>query len=462
MSYSFSEVIANIFKNRILLAIFVLALIFSFIFPIYGRLNVIPQYNNYILKLSEKEAIKVADFISHNFFKGNKELILEPGQAEIVYKAAKDLGAIKIHIFNSEAKILHSTEKEEIGTVNDSLLASDNVSKGTVVTNLIKKGDKSIEGQTTYLDVAEVYVPWMSDGQYIGATEVYFDITDKLQGISTIVKNAMTIAFLMSFILLILTFFVTYKASVAMLARDKAQKKLKESNDSLNDMVQLQTREIRATQETSIEALAILAEYYDLDTGVHIDRIQTYVRITAEELANNSEYAEYINKHKNYIEEISLASILHDIGKTAIPKEILAKPGKLTDEEFEVMKKHTSIAGEILEKSNDTFIDKFGKDSYLAIARDIALHHHEKWNGNGYPHGLKGTAIPLSARITAVVDVYDALRSKRPYKDEWTHEKASEVLIKDSGSHFDPEVVKIFLRLQDKFDSIYNESIKKA
>ncbi|HCD72540.1 MAG TPA: metal-dependent phosphohydrolase, partial [Thermovirga lienii] len=145
---------------------------------------------------------------------------------------------------------------------------------------------------------------------------------------------------------------------------------------------------------------------------------------------------------------------LHDIGKTAVPYEILTKPGKLTPEEYRAMQKHTIIAGEVIEAANKEFRDKFGVDSYLALARDIALYHHEKWNGKGYPYGLSGQDIPLAARIVALADVYDALRSKRPYKEPWSHEDAMREIIRQSGEHFDPVIVEAFIELEDRFCEI--------
>jgi HD-GYP domain-containing protein (c-di-GMP phosphodiesterase class II) len=126
----------------------------------------------------------------------------------------------------------------------------------------------------------------------------------------------------------------------------------------------------------------------------------------------------------------------------------------LNVEEFDLMKTHTTIAGEMLGKANKVFVDHFKKDSYLALARDIAFYHHEKWNGKGYPNGLKGESIPLSARIVAVADVYDALISKRPYKEPWSHQDAVSEITKDSGEQFDPIVVEAFISLSDKFNEI--------
>lgn len=228
----------------------------------------------------------------------------------------------------------------------------------------------------------------------------------------------------------------------------------------LEKMVVDRTHEIRLTQQTSIEALATLSEYHDTDTGDHIRRIQSFVRVLAQWLKKHSNYEDYLDQRPDYVEDLSLAAILHDIGKNAVPEAILAKPGKLTTEEFDLMKTHTSIAGEIFKKANQFFIDRYGKDSYLALARDIANFHHERWDGKGYPQGLSGQAIPLSARIVAIADVYDALTSKRPYKEPWPHSDAVKEIVKGSGTHFDPAVVDAFLANEEIFKNIRNELAK--
>jgi len=219
----------------------------------------------------------------------------------------------------------------------------------------------------------------------------------------------------------------------------------------LEEMVTQRTEEIRLTQQTSIEALATLSEYHDTDTGDHIRRIRKYVQIMANYLKEHSDYADYLSQRPDYVEDLSLAAILHDIGKNAVPERILSKPGKLTPEEFEVVKSHTTIAGEIFKTSNQLFVDRYGNDSYLALARDIAFYHHERWDGHGYPKGLRGEDIPLSARIVALADVYDALTSSRPYKEPWSHEDAVAEISKGRGTQFDPRIVDAFLANEKAF-----------
>jgi HD-GYP domain-containing protein (c-di-GMP phosphodiesterase class II) len=212
--------------------------------------------------------------------------------------------------------------------------------------------------------------------------------------------------------------------------------------------------EIELTQRTSIEALATVAEHSDSETGIHLRRIQEYVLTLTEELLSDSPYNDYIQSKATYIEELVVASVLHDIGKIVIPSRILLKPGRLTPEEFDEIKKHTVVAGEMLARANNIFLDHIGKDSYLALARDIAMYHHEKWDGSGYSRGLKGEDIPLSARIVALCDVYDAVTTDRVYKKAWTHDEAVKMILKNRGTHFDPVVTDAFIRLEKIFNRI--------
>jgi len=205
---------------------------------------------------------------------------------------------------------------------------------------------------------------------------------------------------------------------------------------------------IQLARMATILALAKLAEYRDDDTGIHLERMREYTKIIAEEMAKKPNYIGYITKE--YIDDIYHSSILHDIGKVGIPDAILLKPGKLTPEEFELMKTHSTLGGDVL-----TVIDAgIEGQTFLSLAKEIAYYHHERWNGTGYPKGLSGENIPLSARIVALPDVYDALTSKRVYKNIISHEKAKEIIINEKGKHFDPDVVDSFLAREDDFKMI--------
>jgi len=193
--------------------------------------------------------------------------------------------------------------------------------------------------------------------------------------------------------------------------------------------------ELKNSYIDSIHRLVMASEYKDEDTGDHIVRIGEYCLLMAQKL----------NLSEEYIETINYASPMHDIGKIGIPDKILLKPGKLTFDEFEVIKTHTKIGARLLSKS---------KSKILQMAQEIALSHHEKFNGTGYPNQLKGTDIPISGRITALADTFDALTSKRPYKIPYPPEVTYDILKKERGKQFDPEILDIFISNFDKFIEI--------
>ncbi|MCK5544373.1 MAG: HD domain-containing protein [Desulfobulbaceae bacterium] len=230
-----------------------------------------------------------------------------------------------------------------------------------------------------------------------------------------------------------------------MVIRDVSEKKRleKELFDSLRDA--------QNARVGTILGLAKLAEYRDKDTGGHLERIREYCRLVAEELAGKPDYNGYITQ--KYIDDIYLSSILHDIGKVGVPDAILLKPGKLTESEFEIIKKHTLYGGNALA----TIEAETKGQSFLALGKTIAYHHHEKWDGSGYPAGLSGTDIPLSTRIVALVDVYDAITSKRCYKDAFSHEKAMDIIYEAKGKHFAPDVVDAFFNIEEKIVIIRDE-----
>ena len=199
------------------------------------------------------------------------------------------------------------------------------------------------------------------------------------------------------------------------------------------------------TRDVTIFVLAKLAESRDPETGAHLERVRHYSRLLAHYLQTVPEYADQVNDE--FARLIFLTSPLHDIGKVGIPDAILLKPGRLSEEEFNVMKSHTTIGANTLEAA----LQAHPEALYLQMARDIALTHHERFDGGGYPLGLKGRAIPLAGRIVALADVYDALTSRRIYKAAYTHEVARSIIIKERDHHFDPGLVDAFLSEERKF-----------
>jgi len=202
------------------------------------------------------------------------------------------------------------------------------------------------------------------------------------------------------------------------------------------------------SRDVLLFAMAKLTESRDVDTGMHLDRMREYCRMLAVELSTWDKYRNEIDGE--FIQLLYLTSPLHDIGKVGIPDAILLKPGPLTREEFEIMKRHTTIGGETLRAVTLAHPEA----RYLSMARDIALTHHERFDGSGYPLGMSGTDIPLCGRITALADVYDALTTRRVYKDKMSHEEARAVIMAGSGSHFDPDIVQAFLRREADMISV--------
>ena len=221
---------------------------------------------------------------------------------------------------------------------------------------------------------------------------------------------------------------------------------LKDQNAYLESEVKRRTEEVLSTQDAAMVAMASLAETRDNETGNHIRRTQHYVRLLAAALLDRHVYADVLTPES--VEVLFKSAPLHDIGKVGIPDSILLKPGKLTPEEFEIMKTHTTIGRDTIAVAERLLPTP---NSFMKCAREIAHSHQEKWDGSGYPQGLKGEAIPVPARLMAVADVYDALISRRVYKMAMPHATAVEIIREGRATHFDPRVVDVFLGMESAF-----------
>ena len=220
-------------------------------------------------------------------------------------------------------------------------------------------------------------------------------------------------------------------------------------NSQLEHVVSQRLEELTAVQNATILAMTSLAQTRDIETGNHIKRTQHYVRVLAQRLQKHPRFSSFLTDRN--IDLLFKSAPLHDIGKVGIPDRILLKPGRLTADEMTVMKTHTTLGRDTI-----TYAEKLmgTKLDFLTLAKEIAYSHQEKWDGSGYPQGLSGNAIPISARLMAVADVYDAIISRRVYKSGMSHAEAVEIIVENSGTHFDPDIIDAFLKVRDEFQKI--------
>jgi putative two-component system response regulator len=232
-------------------------------------------------------------------------------------------------------------------------------------------------------------------------------------------------------------------------SRVKLHMELEMYKKRLEHMVEVKTSQLLKTQDSILDMLSNITAYRDNETGAHIKRTTFYVELIVRRIIEmrRSDY----EISSEYALNIGKSSKLHDIGKVGVPDRILLKPDRLTPEEFDIIKQHASLGAQIL----DDAINDLGDSSpFLFTAREITVAHHEKWDGKGYPCGLKGEEIPISARIMAIADVYDALISRRPYKEPFTHEEAMKIILDSSGTHFDPNIIEMCMPIFDQFPMI--------
>lgn len=283
--------------------------------------------------------------------------------------------------------------------------------------------------------ILEIYTPVKKNEETIGIIEIYESSSNLYLQISKNIQIVWILVTLSGITLYLLLFIIFYKAY-------GRQRKT--------------TQQLSQTQNTTILALAYQAELRDIETGNHIERTSRYVEILAQELKKHPKYKLYLSD--KYIADLVKSAPLHDIGKVGVPDAILRKPGKLEPDEFDKIKRHCEYGEMILQKA----AQKLTFQSFLMIAIQLVMYHHEKWDGKGYPHGLIGEDIPLSARIMALADVYDALRSKRYYKNAYSHEKSVEIICEEKGKHFDPLIVEAFLKKEKDFYMISEQMADKV
>lgn len=239
--------------------------------------------------------------------------------------------------------------------------------------------------------------------------------------------------------------------------RIKNQLEFKHQRDHLHELVDEKTLDLRKTLKVMLTSLGALAEYRDPETGAHIKRTQVLVQMLAEKLKDHPRFKDAI-PNKEYIDYYATAAPLHDIGKVGIPDEILRKPARLTEEEWSIMSKHAQMGYDVLENATRELKDH----PLVRICAEIILNHHERWDGMGYPNQVRGEAIPVGARLMSVVDVYDALVSRRPYKEPFPHEVAVKEILNGRGGQFDPDVVEAFMAFESELPSLYEHYVDAA
>jgi len=232
----------------------------------------------------------------------------------------------------------------------------------------------------------------------------------------------------------------------------RLQLEIEQNNRELERRVEAQVREIADSQMATIFAMARLAESRDDETGTHLERVRAFCHLLVTGLATR---CPHYGIGADYIRDVVHASPLHDIGKVAISDTILLKPDRLTPAEFEIMKTHTTLGARTLESVRD----EYPGNGFVTVGIDIAQSHHEWWDGSGYPDGLAGEEIPLSARVMALADVYDALRSERVYKPAIPHDESCKIIWEEGRLHFDPDVVGVFFELEGEFDRVVRENV---
>ena len=337
----------------------------------------------------------------------------------------KNFGSVfRVKIWGRDSVVLWSDDTSIIGKSFPDNKEYKIAWSGNIEYNVAKPDKTEQMNDKNYDQVLEIYTPAYHNGKIVAIVELY-EATDTL--FAEIQKNIYYIWGLIGLsglTIYLLLFAVFYNSHLK-------QKKM--------------TAELLKMQDVTILAMAAIAETRDNETGAHITRTQRYVSLLAEYLKQNSKYKKYLSQET--IELMRKSSPLHDIGKVGIPDSILLKPGKLDKDEFEEMKKHTIYGKDALSIAEA----ELGTNSFLEIAKEIAFTHHEKWDGSGYPNGIKGEEIPLSGRLMAIADVYDALINKRVYKDAFSHETAKNIILEGRGTHFDPEIVDAFMILEKEF-----------
>jgi HD-GYP domain-containing protein (c-di-GMP phosphodiesterase class II) len=386
------------------------------------------QIRSHIQIFPEVVRLTVGDLPEfYGVFRGNSPDAIPP-RVVALFREFLSLGTVfRVKIWGRDGMILWSDQLDLIGQSFADNDGFQEAMKGTVsyentVLSKSENIDERSKGRTL-----EIYTPVTDGSRVLGVVELYEANSDLFVQIARNTRFTWLLVVIAGVLLWALLFFI-------FLAAYRRQRRT--------------NAELHETQNVTIFALAYQAELRDRQTGRHLERTALYVRILAEELARSPAFRAYLKP--GYIEDLVKAAPLHDIGKVGIADAILLKPGKLTPQEMEEIRKHCDYGARVLRRAEE----KLKFQSFLSIAIQLTLYHHEKWDGTGYPHGLRGDAIPLSGRIMALADNYDALRTQRPYKEPIPHDESRRMIVTLAGIHFDPALVAAFQAREAEFRSV--------
>ncbi len=389
----------------------------------------------------------VKSYVAENFdakeldFSVIKSAQLSGETGKKLMKLKRVLNAKRINIINPTGKIRWSDNERIIGLTAEEERVKKAL-KDKLVYGFAEKDEKNTDFVRRESRIFEVFVPISFDDGVTAIIEAY-------KSPATISKS-IYLAWLFVWVFTIGGGMILYAVFARAILRSSQQTKilqyeLIEYSEELETNIQLVTE----VQNIAILGLSKLAEYRDKETGQHLERMSLYSKLLAEELSGWDEYKFRITK--DYVDSLYTSAVLHDIGKVGIPDRVLQKPGALNEDEWVTMKKHTVIGGDALAAADK----QLGIESFLTIGKEVAYYHHERFNGKGYPFGKKGEDIPLSARIVALADVFDAVTSKRVYKPAIKYDEAKSIVLKMmNDGHFDPNIVNAFLNIEDKFKHV--------
>ena len=333
---STSAVLLNLLSNRFYRFVFFVCILVLIIFPFWGMKELVTSFNKQLITSVENEAVRTVKHLTTMF--PHDELLIYERLLPDLHKVTQDLSIEKIIYMLPSGTIVFSTDYEDIGEINKHDFFTDIVLRGKIFSKMMPQNSTSDKGRIIFKDIAQIYVPVLNDEAVTSIFGIFYNISERKQSLHAFFYKTGVIVIAGFLTLFVFLLVLLYTSSKQDLLLNSSKQKLEDLEDSTNYKIKEKTFEIIVNQNIMVETLAVFAEYYEDGTDKHLDRIQNYVKILGKHLGNDPLYANYINSKPNYIKEVALASLLHDIGKITIPKEILTKTGRLTSKEFELVK----------------------------------------------------------------------------------------------------------------------------